>query len=514
MSAARHPSTPEFTTVAMALRTPVCDLLRCDIPLVLAGMGGVARSELVAAVTQAGGFGFLGMVRESPALIRQEVLAVRARTERHFGVNVIPAATKPALLDAQLDVCIDLRVPVVCLFWDLSKVIVRRLREAGVLVVCQVGSIGDACEAQEAGAQVLIVQGHEAGGHVRGTQPLARLLPDVLARASVPVLAAGGITDGADIATVMALGAQGVVLGTAMIATHESFAHDYHKQRIVETTHGQTVVTQAFHINWPPGAQVRVLANSVTRGEHGSHVDARKTVIGEEEGRPIHLFSTDSPLRSMTGIFEAMALYAGKGAARIDAIVGAQERLHQLAADAAASLRGRALRFPECVTLSSPVCFADELDAVDQAATQREAVLSSLNELLEAERAGARITLFSAAEATDPALKRLVTAIHRDEVRWCGVLIDAIQSLSGTSSTCTGAFYKTAMAVQDMNERMALLNRGQGWVVKKLQALLPRIDNVHARHALSEMLTSHEKNIERVNVQLAPAALPRARART
>lgn len=514
MSTARHPPTPEPNAVAAALHRPVCDLLRCDIPLVLAGMGGVARSQLVAAVTEAGGFGFLGMVRESPALIRQEVLAVRARTGRRFGVNVIPAATEPALLDAQIDTCIELRVPVVCLFWDLSRAVVQRLREAGVVVVCQVGSIGDACQAQEAGAQVLIVQGREAGGHVRGTQPLARLLPDVLALASVPVLAAGGIADGADIAAVMALGAQGAVLGTAMIATHESFAHDFHKQRIVEATHGQTVLTEAFHINWPPGARVRVLTNSVTRGAHGSHLDARKTVIGEEEGRPIHLFSTDSPLRSMTGNFEAMALYAGEGAARIDAVVGAQERLHQLAADAAASLRGRALRFPERVMLSSPVCYADELDAVYQAATEREALLAALNELLEAERAGARVTLRSAAQATDPALKRLVTAIHRDEVRWCGVLIDAIRSLSATPSTRTGAFYEKAMAVQEMGARMALLNRGQGWVVRKLQALLPRIDDAHTRRALTEMLASHEKNIERVEVQLAPAPVSGARALT
>src|SRR5207302_1743049 len=112
------------------LHTRVCDLLGCDLPVVLAGMGGVSRSELVIAVTRAGGFGFLGMVRESPGLIRSEVEKVRAATAREFGVNLIPAATKPDLLEAELAAVLELRVPVVALFWDVSTEIIRRLRDA------------------------------------------------------------------------------------------------------------------------------------------------------------------------------------------------------------------------------------------------------------------------------------------------------------------------------------------------------------------------------------------------
>ncbi len=102
--------------MSASLRTPACDLLGCEHPVVLAGMGGVARSELVAAVTEAGGFGFLGMVRESPSLIRREVEAVRRLTSKPFGVNLIPAATDPELLERQLVACIELGVPVVALF--------------------------------------------------------------------------------------------------------------------------------------------------------------------------------------------------------------------------------------------------------------------------------------------------------------------------------------------------------------------------------------------------------------
>jgi nitronate monooxygenase len=315
------------------LSTEVCGLLGCEYPIVLAGMGGVARSELVIAVTRAGGFGFLGMVREPPSLIRREVEAVRRGTPKRFGVNLIPAATDPSLLEQQIIACIELEVPVVTLFWDIFPDIVGRLRDAGIIVVCQIGSVKEAGEAQKAGAQILIAQGVEAGGHVRGTVPLWSLLPEVVSSSHVPVLAAGGLVDGRDLAAALRLGAQGMVIGTAFLASPESFAHDYHKQRIVQAKAEDTILTDMFHINWPIGAPVRVLKNSATRGERGDpHASAQ--IIGDEEGRPIYLFSTDSPLRSMNGDFEAMALYAGLGAARIDSILPAGERIASIVSEA------------------------------------------------------------------------------------------------------------------------------------------------------------------------------------
>ena len=154
------------------------------------------------------------------------------------------------------------------------------------------------------------------------------------------------------------------------------------------------------------------------------------------------------------------------------------------------------------VSFSSPVCYADELDEVYMGLAGSDEVLASLNELLEAERAGARITLRSAMETQDARFKPLINAIHRDEVRWCGVLIAAIQSLRGTPSTRTGAFYEKAMAVGDLRERMALLNRGQAWVIRRLQALLPHVRNADIHGHLSAMLASHEENIGRVEARL------------
>jgi nitronate monooxygenase len=324
------------------MHTVVCDLLGCEYPVVLAGMGGVARSELVAAVTEAGGYGFLGMVREPPEQILAEIRRVRARTSRSFGVNLIPAATEPALLEAELAACIDAGIAAVTLFWDLHPKIVRRLRGEGIVVVCQVGSAQEAEEAEAAGAHLLVAQGREAGGHVRGRTALRALLPEVLAATELPVLAAGGIADGRDLAELLSMGAQGAMLGTAFLATEESFAHDYHKRRIVEASPDQTLLTEAFHINWPPGAAVRVLANSVTRGERGDPCrrESENTQIGDDGGRPVYLFSTDSPLRTTSGDLEAMALYAGEGVGRITAIVPAADRLRAIVTEAEAALRG------------------------------------------------------------------------------------------------------------------------------------------------------------------------------
>jgi nitronate monooxygenase len=177
------------TPLISTLKTPICGLLGCAVPVVLAGMGGVARSELVAAVSAAGGFGFLGMVREPPELIRSEIARVRAVTTQDFGVNLIPAATPPDLLEAELDAVIAERVAAVTLFWDLQPDIVRRLRDAGCLVLCHVGSVRKAEEAAVAGAHVVIAQGIEAGGHV-------------------------GIVDGTGLAAALRWGAQGAVIGT------------------------------------------------------------------------------------------------------------------------------------------------------------------------------------------------------------------------------------------------------------------------------------------------------------
>ena len=137
------------------------------------------------------------------------------------------------------------------------------------------------------------------------------------------------------------------------------------------------------------------------------------------------------------------------------------------------------------------------------APASREEVLDALNELLEAERAGARVAMETAREMPPSALALLVQDIHKDEVRWCGMLMRTISVLEGTPSSATGAFWGKAMAIPDLEQRLSFLNRGQAWVVRRLSALIPRIQDAQVRADLAAMLQAHHVNIERVDARKA-----------
>lgn len=315
-----------------ALNTPVLTKLGCSLPIVAAGMGGVSRHELVAAVCNAGGFASLGMVREPVALIRREIAALRALSDKPFAVNLIPAATSADLLKEQVAACLELKVPAISLFWDVDAPLIAQLKDAGVLVIQQIGTPQQAEQALKAGVDILIAQGLEAGGHVWGQTTLLALLPEVVKLAGgVPVLACGGIASGEGLVAALALGAQGVVCGSAFLATDESYAHRMHKEALVAGDPNSTVLTTQFFRNWPMAAPVRVLPNAVTRGEFAALEVLRSTpVIGEQDGGPIYLFSSDSPLRDGSGQLEHMPIYAGQSCGLIEDIVPAAVRLKRL----------------------------------------------------------------------------------------------------------------------------------------------------------------------------------------
>jgi nitronate monooxygenase len=312
-------------------------------------MGGVARWQLAAAVTNAGGFGCLGMVRESPERIRREIDATRSATEGSFGVNLIPAATEAGLFAAELEACLQAGVQSLVFFWDVVPEAVGRAKDAGCRVLYQVGSVAQALAAEAAGADALIAQGVEAGGHVHGGVTSLVLLPEVVEAVSIPVVASGGFATGESLIAAMALGAHGIHCGTAFLATEESYADQVHKQRVVEAASTETIHTDAFAINWPPASPVRVLKNRTTAmiGDRlfgHSPDDIAREQIAEEEGRPLYRFSTDSPLRSMTGKLDELALFAGQVCGQVSETASARSVIEKIIDEAQATLdRLRAL---------------------------------------------------------------------------------------------------------------------------------------------------------------------------
>ena len=236
-------------------------------PVVQAGMGGgVADSGLVGAVSLAGGLGTLGIA--APAHFLEELRNIRKLCgDRPFAANLL----MPFLRSAHVEACISEKPAVVVLFLGYDAALVRRLHDAGIVVWQQVGDAAQATRALADGADGLIAQGVEAGGHLSGEIPLAELLRELrpLIDQHHTLLAAGGIHDAATAHNACALGADGVVAGTRFLLTPESAAHPQYKDRLLAA--GQTLRTKLFGLGWP--AYHRVAVNAATARWSRQHAD-------------------------------------------------------------------------------------------------------------------------------------------------------------------------------------------------------------------------------------------------
>jgi nitronate monooxygenase len=223
------------------------DLNSLDVPVVQAGMGAVGRHELAAAVSAAGG---LGTIAGARAPIAAEIAAARRLTGRPIAVNLLLPFVAPG--DAEAAAAAD----VIVTFWGTPR------RLAANVWIHQCGSIEEARAATAAGADAVIAQGVEAGGHVRGSTPLLELLERVRAAVKIPVLAAGGIVDADGVRAALDGGAVAAVVGTRFLLSDESHAHPDYKQRCLDAS--ETILTELFGLGWPDAAH-RVISNGATR---------------------------------------------------------------------------------------------------------------------------------------------------------------------------------------------------------------------------------------------------------
>ena len=242
-----------MSTDPVNLRTPICDMLGIEYPVFLAGMGGVAYAEVCAAVSEAGGFGTLGMAGVSPQGIRREMRAVREKTDRPFGVDLLAALPESML--ASIDVIIEEGAAAFIAGLGVPGPVIQRCHDAGLVVMSMCGKVSHAVAAQEAGCDVVVAQGSEAGGHTGQIGGIA-LIPQVVDAVDIPVIAAGALVDGRGLAAALAFGAQGVWMGTRFIASHEARAHEFYKKRITEVDAGETRITRSYS-----GKPMRVIKN-------------------------------------------------------------------------------------------------------------------------------------------------------------------------------------------------------------------------------------------------------------
>ena len=241
------------------VKTRLTDILEVDHPVMLAGMGGVSYSALVAAVSEAGGFGCMGASTMSMERMEAEMSAVRAATDKPFGVDLLTAM--PGDMPAQVQSIIDHGGRVFVAGLGVPRDVVELCHDNNVLVASMCGKVRHAIAAVAAGCDLVIAQGTEAGGHT-GTVATMALVPQIVdvVEGKVPVVAAGGLFDGRGLAAALTLGADGIWVGTRFIATPEAYGTPGYKDRLLAMAEDDTVVTKGF-----TGKTCRVARNSYTQ---------------------------------------------------------------------------------------------------------------------------------------------------------------------------------------------------------------------------------------------------------
>jgi enoyl-[acyl-carrier protein] reductase II len=245
------------------LNTHVCEILGIEVPIVQAGMATYTSAELVAAVSNAGGLGIIGALGRNRDDLRDEIRRVRALTSKPFGVNHVVCQVD--------DECVELtlaqRVPVLSLSWGRAAELTARAHEAGVKVIHQVTTPEEAGGTAAEGADIIVAQGAEGGGHVGTTMSTMALVPQTVDIVKpVPVLAAGGIADGRGLAAAIMLGAQGVLMGTRFLATIEAHGRGHSKDVLLNSLGSQTLASKFYDDlmgNQWPGSVVRAVRNPI-----------------------------------------------------------------------------------------------------------------------------------------------------------------------------------------------------------------------------------------------------------
>ncbi len=320
------------------------DRLRLDVPVAQAGMGGgLAGPELAAAVAAAGGLGTLGLA--PPARLRRSIEQVRDHAD---GRAVVVNLLMPFLRRSHVDACIESRIDVAVVSFGMDQPLFRHLTENGIFVLVMIGTDSQARRAFFCGANGLIAQGSEAGGHRAGDTEALTFLPRALEIAhGRPVFVAGGIATAADATAALAAGANGVVAGTRFLLTREAPAHPEYQRRILAAD--STFRTTLFGLGWP--APHRVVANAATRRwcrENGKarlaprflNVGSRllaklpdraaASVAGMQKSW-LPLFSPVAPTVDMPDSWvDRTALYAGESVLRLTSVISAREAVNDL----------------------------------------------------------------------------------------------------------------------------------------------------------------------------------------
>jgi nitronate monooxygenase len=319
------------------LRTRFTELTGCKVPIQMAAIGGLAKPPLAAAVSNAGGLGMLQLSSFTPAQATRSIEEVRRRTSGVFGANfIVTEEWYPDLEELRevVETVSKLAKVVEFFYRQPDSSIIDLVHKNGALASWQVGSNDEAVAAAKAGCDIIVAQGVEAGGHVRGKIGLLTLLEQVLDSVKVPVLAAGGIGSGRAMAAALAAGASGVRVGTRFIVAEESEAHPQYQKALMYAEPEDTVVTEVFSENWP-NAPHRVLRSSAEAAQaFKGEIVGQRRLNASGETAPAKRFESFVMTRDTTGTLEAMPHWAGESVASVEKVQSVAVIMDEMASEA------------------------------------------------------------------------------------------------------------------------------------------------------------------------------------
>jgi NAD(P)H-dependent flavin oxidoreductase YrpB (nitropropane dioxygenase family) len=318
--------------------TSVCKRLGIEFPIVLAPMGGAVGPSLAAAVSNAGGLGILPLWSADIDTLRTSIRTTRSLTSAPFAVNLNMEFPQ----EDRLEACLEEGAPIISFFWQDPAPLIKRAKDAGVRVMHTVGDAESAKRAVDDGVDVIVAQGWEAGGHVRGMVATMPLVPAVVDQVGdVPVVAAGGIADGRGLAAALALGAGAGWIGTRFLASEEATIHPDYRKRVLESSENDTVhVADLFDGGWP-NAPHRVLRNSTVaawesagRPQPGERPGEGEVVATSPSRGEIIRYRSYTPGADATGEIEALSMWAGQTSALVRRVQPASEIVGEIMAEA------------------------------------------------------------------------------------------------------------------------------------------------------------------------------------
>ncbi len=301
--------------------------------------------DLALAVCRAGGIGSMAMGPLYPEAVRNLIRSVRNSTNLPFNINFIT----PRINEEQINICIEEGVPIVSCHWGNPPVkFIKKLHDSGIKVWEQVGSVESAVKAAESGVDLIVAQGSEAGGHNFGILPVFVLVPQLVDAVNpVPVLAAGGISTGRQMLAALALGADGVSIGTRFVASEEAFAHPVYKNKLVEAQSYQTRLTSIYGPDMPEFNPMRVLDTGLAKEYAGRENEAPKNLESQsiiasmkfgDKRIDLRRFTSFVPTADTEGNIEEMPFLAGQGVGFIKGIKPVGEIISEIMSEAVSAL--------------------------------------------------------------------------------------------------------------------------------------------------------------------------------